>query len=204
MASIPSESRLGEQISTSHRMLLYHFGSRTGLLAAVVDYVEVAQREHLSSLLADRTTLTGDPVEHGLRFWRSVTDAALIYGPLFFELSSHAMQDHPHPGGLGDDMGTPWINAQSAAWTALGYPPEAARTQARLDLAVARGLLHDLLLTGDRAGIDAAMRIYATLVFTAHLSTPKSSGGRLLLLNAIGWRIASATINRERLITGTS
>jgi hypothetical protein len=36
-----------------------------------------------------------------------------------------------------------------------------AREQGRLDLAVARGLSHDLLLTGDRAEIDAVMRRYA-------------------------------------------
>ena len=31
--------RLAEEIGTSHRMLLYHFGSREGLLSAVVDRV---------------------------------------------------------------------------------------------------------------------------------------------------------------------
>jgi Arc/MetJ family transcription regulator len=46
-------------------------------------------------------------------------------------------------------------------WTTRGVPGFAARQQARLDLAVARGLLHDLLLTGDRAAVDRAMRAYA-------------------------------------------
>jgi hypothetical protein len=46
-------------------------------------------------------------------------------------------------------------------WGARGVPKRAARLQARLDLAVARGLLHDLLLTGDRSAVDAAMRSYA-------------------------------------------
>jgi hypothetical protein len=32
------------------------------------------------------------------------------------------------------------------------------RAQASLDLAMARGLLHDLLLTGDRARVDAMER----------------------------------------------
>jgi hypothetical protein len=42
-----------------------------------------------------------------------------------------------------------------------GVPKRAAQVQARLDLAVARGLLHDLLLTGDRVAVDAAMRRHA-------------------------------------------
>jgi hypothetical protein len=46
-------------------------------------------------------------------------------------------------------------------WRARGVPRKRAREQARLDLAVARGLLHDLLLTGERTQVDAAMRRYA-------------------------------------------
>jgi hypothetical protein len=36
-------------------------------------------------------------------------------------------------------------------------PPALARARARLGVAVTRGLLLDLLATGDRAGVDAAM-----------------------------------------------
>ena len=46
-------------------------------------------------------------------------------------------------------------------WTVRGVPRRTARSQARLDLAVARGLLHDLLLTGDRKRVDAAMLRYS-------------------------------------------
>ena len=45
---------LAEAIGTSHRMLIYHFGSRDGLLAAVVDRVEQAQRDALAALTATR------------------------------------------------------------------------------------------------------------------------------------------------------
>jgi hypothetical protein len=40
---------------------------------------------------------------------------------------------------------------------AVGVPPERATAYARLGLAVARGLLLDLLATRDRAAVDAAM-----------------------------------------------
>lgn len=159
---------LAERIGTSHRMLLYHFGSREGLLAAVVDAVEQAQRDLLASLTATGTAGTAgtepepdaDPLKRALRFWDAVADAATIYGPLFFELSGHAMQGQPHAAGLRPALVEAWLDPLAATWIALGQPPDAARRRARLDLAVARGLLYDLLITGDRAGVDAAMRAY--------------------------------------------
>ena len=39
-----------------------------------------------------------------------------------------------------------------------------ALAQARLGIAVSRGLLLDLLATGDRAAVDAAMEAYIALV----------------------------------------
>jgi AcrR family transcriptional regulator len=151
---------LAEAIGTSHRMLIYHFGSREGLLAAVVDAVEEGARQTLARMVEEART-DPDPLDAGLHFWRLVTDDALVYGPLFFELSSHAMLGLPHAVELRGRLVTTWLDALASMWRARGVPARRARLQARLDLAVARGLLHDLLLTGDRRGVDAAMRQYA-------------------------------------------
>ena len=40
-------------------------------------------------------------------------------------------------------------------------PADVARAHARLGLAVTRGLLLDLLATGDRAGAEAALEVFA-------------------------------------------
>jgi AcrR family transcriptional regulator len=151
---------LAEAIGTSHRMLIYHFGSREGLLAAVVDTVEEGARDTLTRMVAEART-DPDPLEAGLRYWHLVTEDALVYGPLFFELSSHAMLGLPHAADLRERLVTTWLDALEAMWTARGVPRLAARQQGRLDLAVARGLLHDLLLTGDRRAVDRAMQRYA-------------------------------------------
>lgn len=151
---------LAEAIGTSHRMLIYHFGSREGLLAAVVDAVEQGARDTLARMV-EEARAEPDPLAAGLRYWHLVTDDALIYGPLFFELSSHAMLGLPHAIELRDRLVTTWLDALESMWTTRGVRPDAARRQARLDLAVARGLLHDLLLTGDRAEVDGAMQAYA-------------------------------------------
>jgi AcrR family transcriptional regulator len=141
-------------------MLIYHFGSRDGLLAAVVDTVEQGARDLLATMVEEARD-DPDPLDAGLRYWHLVTDQALVYGPLFFELSSHAMLGLPHAAGLRERLVTTWLDALASMWTVRGVGERAARQQARLDLAVSRGLLHDLLLTGDRAGVDRAMREYA-------------------------------------------
>ena len=151
---------LAEAIGTSHRMLIYHFGSRDGLLAAVVAAVELGARDTLARMVEEARD-DPDPLEAGLRFWRLVTDDALLYGPLFFELSSHAMRGLPHAADLRESLVTTWLDALTSMWSVRGVPRRTARRQARLDLAVARGLLHDLLLTGDRKDVDTAMRQYA-------------------------------------------
>ena len=152
---------LAEAIGTSHRMLIYHFGSREGLLAAVVDTVEAGARQTLAEM-AEEARADPDPDRAGLRYWHLVTDDALVYGPLFFELSSHAMLGLPHAAGLRERLVTTWLDALESMWRARGVPKQQAREQGRLDLAVARGLLHDLLLTGDRVEVDAVMERYAT------------------------------------------
>ncbi len=53
------------------------------------------------------------------------------------------------------------MDANVALTTGAGIPPAVARVHARLGLAVTRGLLLDLLATGDRAGTDAALEVFA-------------------------------------------
>jgi AcrR family transcriptional regulator len=161
--------RLADEIGTSHRMLIYHFGSRDGLLAAVVDAVEANGRSTLVEIAAQLGP-SDDPLAAGLLFWHAITDEALVFGPLFFELSSHAMRALPHARVLRDRLVTTWVHALAETWTARGVAQDEARAYARLDLAVARGLLHDLLLTGDRKVIDDLMRNYAEAAISARLA----------------------------------
>jgi AcrR family transcriptional regulator len=141
---------IATSIGTSHRMLIYHFGSREGLLAEVVRTVEQQQRDLLAAL-------KDLPIaEQAEEFWRRVTEAALVYGPLFFELSAHAMQDLPHTEPLKADLVNVWLPPLIELCVRAGIPPSEAPAYARLGLAASRGLLFDLLLTGDRAGVDEA------------------------------------------------
>ena len=143
---------IATSIGTSHRMLIYHFGSREGLLAEVVRTVEQQQRDLLAEVMATDLPLA----EQNDLFWRRVTEAALIYGPLFFELSAQAMQNRPHTEALKADLINVWLPPLIDLCIRAGIPPDEAPAYARLGLAASRGLLFDLLLTGDHASIDEA------------------------------------------------
>ena len=144
---------LAAELGTSHRMLHYHFGSREGLLGAVVESVERQERDQLGALLASYD----DPFEAGLAFWVDVADAAQAFAPLYFELAGQAMQDRPHAVDLREWLSIGWIEALASLYAAAGHPSERATELARLSLAMARGLLFDLALTGDRDAVDASM-----------------------------------------------
>ena len=153
--------RLATAIGTSHRMLIYHFGSKAGLLIAVIRAVEADQRRRLAAFDVDRSL---SPAEAMRRMWRHLADPALWPNErLFFELYGQALQERPNTGGLLDDIVSSWLEPIAALRREQGVPPEAVAAQARLDLAVTRGLLLDLLATRDRAATEAAMEHYSSL-----------------------------------------
>jgi AcrR family transcriptional regulator len=149
-------------IGSSHRMLIYHFGSRDGLLAAVVEELERSERDILADLLAQE----GRPGrERAWAFWTHVADVVDFYGPLYFELASRAMRSTDPQGALRIPNVEMWVEALSDMWESAGLGKSQARIHARLNLAVSRGLLHDLLLTRDRRSVDAAMAMWDWLSF---------------------------------------
>ena len=162
---------LAANVGTSHRMLLYHFGSREGLLAAVVGSVEQAERDLLQRQLRD----ADDPYAAGLAFWAHVADAAATFAPLYFELAGHAMQGQPWAGRLRAWLTSGWAEALTDLWMRLGRPADEAAELARVNLAVVRGLLFDLALTGDRAAADEGMRVLAAGLGLPSASPPPPS-----------------------------
>jgi AcrR family transcriptional regulator len=152
---------LASALGTSHRMLIYHFGSKDRLMMAIVDQVEERQRQIMAALDAD---VAMTPAEAGLAYWRQVTDPSLVHNVrLFFEVYSQALQGRPGTEGFLDRVVDAWLGPITAYWQRRGVPPETARAEARLGIAVTRGLLLDLVATGDREGVDAAFRRYLRL-----------------------------------------
>jgi AcrR family transcriptional regulator len=144
---------LAAAIGTSHRMLLYHFGSREGLLIAVARAVEEAQRAAVPAW--------GITPAEARRGWQHFSDPKLWpQERLFFELYSHALLGRPGTEGFLETAVEPWITYIADRLEQAGADHAAARAEARLAVAVVRGLLLDLLATGDRAGVTEAFERY--------------------------------------------
>jgi AcrR family transcriptional regulator len=152
---------LAAAIGTSHRMLIYHFGSKAGLLVEVIQAVEEEQRRALADLGDDATL---PPAEVARRMWARLADPVMWPSErLFFELYGRALQGDPATAGLLDGIVESWIGPVAAMRQAEGMTEAQARARARLEVATTRGLLLDLLATGDRDGVDAALEQFIAL-----------------------------------------
>jgi AcrR family transcriptional regulator len=160
---------LAAAIGTSHRMLIYHFGSKEGLLVAVIQAVEEAQRRLTSGLAtADPTVSPADAIRMA---WRRFADPRLWpQERLFFEIYGQALQGRPGTVGLLDNIVETWVDVIAAPAVHRGTPPATARAEARLAVAVVRGLLLDLLATGDRQGVDEALERYIASIAPADVA----------------------------------
>jgi AcrR family transcriptional regulator len=152
---------LAAAIGTSHRMLIYHFGSREGLLAAVVQAVEAAQRGLLAELAADPSRSEADIAR---AMWVHLADPSLWPSErLFFDIYVQALLQRPGTEGFLDDIVDAWVEPAVELARSRGRDPDDARANARLGVAVVRGLLLDLLATRNRAAVDTAFERFVEL-----------------------------------------
>lgn len=157
---------IAEAAGTSHRMLIHHFGSKEGLLVEVIQAVEARQRAILAELAS------GPDVDDGLRFWEHLRSPDLApQERLFFEVYGQALQGRRWAQPLLDGIVENWIVPVAAMLQAQGADPAVARTIARLQVAVGRGLLLDVLATGDDEEVDAALRLFLEML-RARVSKP--------------------------------
>ena len=147
--------QIAAAVGTSHRMLVYHFGSKEALLVEVVRALEDQQKQFLAALVADASLA---PIDQMHRMWRQLIDPSLWpHTRLFFEVYGQALR-----GGRGSelflkDVVRSWIGPLSELGRRHGIPEKEVESFARLALAVTRGLLLDLLTSGDRDRIEATM-----------------------------------------------
>ncbi|WP_229889685.1 TetR/AcrR family transcriptional regulator [Streptomyces mirabilis] len=154
---------LGAAIGVSHRMLIHYFGSKEHLLVEIVRTSERRQRDLLSRLRLEPGL---SPADAARLLWQQLTDPRLAgQERLFFEIYGHALRGRPEAAPLLEGLVNDWLEPLVAAEVAAGADPAVARNRARLGLATVRGLLLDLLATGDRAGVNAAMEDFLQLYY---------------------------------------
>lgn len=134
--------QLAAAIGTSHRMLIYHFGSHEGLVTAVVASIESQQRALMQQLAGSVDT----PAELLRAIWRQVADPDIRpFVRLFFEVLAAAMQQRPGTEGFLDSLTAPWLADGEQAAAHFGV--QASPADLRLGVAVIRGLLIDVVAT---------------------------------------------------------
>jgi AcrR family transcriptional regulator len=164
---------IADAAGTSHRMLIHHFGSREGLLVAVIKAVEAQQRSLLIDAISASAAVAAGSAGAGaaeMRFWEQLRSPDLAAQErLFFEVYGQALQGRVWARPLLDGIVEDWVSPIAQVLERAGVAPDAARAVARLQVAAGRGLLLDVLATGDVDGVDAAARCFAemTLAYVA-------------------------------------
>src|SRR3954463_13717006 len=153
---------LAAALAPSPRMLIHHFGGREGLWVEVIRAVEERQRAAFAAVVPKPGATGGDVMR---QWWRHISDPSLWPNErLFFELYGQALQGRPGSVELLDGIVDAWLEPAAAGVIEYGLSREEALAQARLGVAICRGLLLDLLATEDREAVDAAMEAYIDLM----------------------------------------
>jgi len=152
---------LARKTGTSARLLVYHFGSKERLLAAAINEVQA----HFQGFFADAfRRCNAIPRKQVLMvFWKWTTRPQnLRYFRLLFEVQALALQD---PARY-----RPSISNTASGWLALIEkvlpPSRKRRARATLCAAVFDGLIIELLATGERRRITAAVEEFNRLLVT--------------------------------------
>ncbi len=155
--------KLAEALGTSHRMLIYHFGSRDGLLAALLSQIRREQQQWLLSL--------GTPAAYqdGLRLLDEMflDQAGSPRITAFFYVLGLAVQDPDTYREFLDTLDD-WTTVLATLGVRDGLPEPAARARAHALVWSLRGLLVKAATTGDHAAAREELReVMALLGFTA-------------------------------------
>lgn len=150
---------LAKALKTNARMLIYHFGSREGLMREIL----AGLRERESAQVGRWMKSSRKPrtMPEFLRwYWRRISaPQARSAVNLVFELYALALRNpRDYPGVLEEPL---------AFWPklvrAMGIQSEVDEVEATLLLAALRGLLLDLCATSDRRRTGAGMNLLARL-----------------------------------------
>lgn len=155
---------LAAAIGTSHRMLLYHFGSKEELFVEIVRAFEAQQRQIMTEFIAGADEPATDLMR---RVWKQVSaPAAADQVRLFFQVYGQALDGGEAMAEALDGIVTDWLAPMVALEKERGTATKHTKAEVRLGVAVMRGLLLDLLATGDRRGVNAAFERFIAAMET--------------------------------------
>ncbi len=151
---------LASDIGSSPRVLLFLFGSKDGLVRALIERARTDELELLARVRDE--TSHGDLATVVRTTWRWLVDPA--HRPLltlWLEAYARSLTEPDGPwAGFARQVVDDWLAILAAAQSAAHRARHAGVTERTLALAVLRGALLDLLATGDAARATAAVEAY--------------------------------------------
>lgn len=155
---------LAAALGTSDRMLIYHFGSKDGLITAVV---ALANRRFAASFqaMAEAAPPARSPGEFVRHAWRALTGSDAT-GPirLYLEMCVLALHEPDRWSTAQQRIREPWLAMLRETLTGLGTPRAQVPALADLILDTLDGLLLSRLTSTDPARADAAAGAFAGLL----------------------------------------
>lgn len=151
---------LARALHTNARMLVYHFGSREGLMREILTGVREREGARIEEWF--RHGRKPRTLPQFLRwYWRRLSSPQGRSGArLVFELYALALRSpSEYPGVLSEPVAY-WRHLMKKA----GLSPKAGDVTATLLLAATRGLLLDLTATGDRVRVGRALQSLAKMI----------------------------------------
>jgi AcrR family transcriptional regulator len=151
---------LAEQIGTSARLLIFHFGSKDGLITEVMAEVRRRVQQSFTALMRDAGGKGGLTL-----FWQwSTHKSNSPYVRLLYEVQVLAMQNPVVYAPYMDETSSTWLDFVEST-----LPPSSQRRiTATLCVAVIDGLMLEYLSTGDLSRTTAALETFASLIGRAH------------------------------------
>ncbi|MFD9792030.1 TetR/AcrR family transcriptional regulator [Streptomyces sp. NPDC059070] len=158
---------LAAALGTSDRMLLYHFGSREGLVTALLDRA-------FDGLAAVRQEQRfAQPSDLVRVLWQAFTEPGMrVAVRVYLEAASLAGTGEPWRAQLAPAT-TAYLGAAEQWLTEAGIPSSLAPSTARLTSAALDGVLLQLGIDGDEAAATEAVELLARQLDTLRTDTGK-------------------------------
>lgn len=154
---------LATALGIGHRTLLYYFGSKEDLIAEILAEFRCRDR-HVLDVQAAIMATNGS--------WRAIDavwevmseERLLAYWRFFFEAYAYALREPARHAAFLDGIVSDWLSVIERHLVSAGCDPARATPLAGLVLSAFRGLILDLVATGDRDRATSSARELAGLV----------------------------------------
>lgn len=144
---------LAAEIGTSSRMLVYYFGSKDELLGRIVYAI---RRDHVQALEAS----SSDTILEAIDAWWGHYRSNLSDMQFFFHLATRSFEEPEKFKEFSSTAVNLWTSYFHKSLKNDDRSDAEAQALARLVLATVRGLMVDLLVTGDKDQVEASLEAF--------------------------------------------